>query len=236
MAKLATEQIIKEIVDKGFTPIDISQYKNVKSKIVVRCDKDHLIETEMSSIRKESFRCPICHGGSVKIANQPPVKKGYRLIALDNASQNMGLSIYDDGELVYYSLIKFSGPIFDDRLEKIFRTVVEIFIENWGADMIVLEDVQYENNYQTYKKLSMLLGSLIVAAKIRNIKYDVVPPVTWRSHYQITGKRENVKLAAINLVKVMYNIDVTDDIAEAILLGRYVADQKLPSIKLKKAF
>jgi hypothetical protein len=34
----------------------------------------------------------------------------------------------------------------------------------------------------------------------------------------------------------MYNINVIDDIAEAILIGRYIADQKLASLTLKKAF
>jgi hypothetical protein len=34
----------------------------------------------------------------------------------------------------------------------------------------------------------------------------------------------------------MYNVEVVDDIAEAILLGRFVADKKLSSLKLKKAF
>jgi hypothetical protein len=129
MAKLTAEQIVKEITDKEFTPVDISKYTNVKSKIVVKCSAGHLIETDMTSFRKETFRCPICHGSEVKIPSNAPKKKGYRIIALDNATQNMGLSIFDDGELVYYSLIKFSGPVFEDRLEKIFRTVIEIFID-----------------------------------------------------------------------------------------------------------
>jgi hypothetical protein len=34
----------------------------------------------------------------------------------------------------------------------------------------------------------------------------------------------------------MYNVEVIDDIAEAILLGRFVADKSLKTLKLKKAF
>lgn len=236
MAKLSEEQIIKEITDKGFTPVDISKYKNVQSKFIVRCENNHLIETDMLSFRKDSFRCAICHGSEVKISNKPPQKKGYRVIALDNATQNMGVSVFDDGELVYYSLIKFTGPIFEDRLEKIFRTVIEVFIDNWQADFIVFEDIQFQNNYQTYKKLAMLLGLLVIAAKVRDIKYEIVAPSSWRSHYQITGQRQSAKLRAINLIKQMYNVDVVDDIAEAILLGKYITDKKLMDVKLKKAF
>jgi hypothetical protein len=42
----------------------------------------------------------------------------------------------------------------------------------------VFEDIQYENNYQTYKKLAMLLGLLIVAAKNNKIDYQIVAPTT----------------------------------------------------------
>jgi len=34
----------------------------------------------------------------------------------------------------------------------------------------------------------------------------------------------------------MYNINVVDDIAEAILIGRYLTDKKFASLTLKKAF
>jgi Holliday junction resolvasome RuvABC endonuclease subunit len=89
-----------------------------------------------------------------------------------------------------------------------------------------MEDIQYQNNYQTYKKLAMLLGVLTVAAKRAKLDYRIIAPVQWRSHYQITGKRDDVKRKAVQLVKTMYNIDVIDDIAEAILIGHYIADIK----------
>ena len=45
----------------------------------------------------------------------------------------------------------------------------------------------------------------------------------WRSVVNIkTGKgikRENLKIASQNLVKAIYNIDVNDDISDAICLG-----------------
>jgi Holliday junction resolvasome RuvABC endonuclease subunit len=99
-------------------------------------------------------------------------------------------------------------------------------IANWKPDYIVMEDIQYQNNYQTYKKLAMLLGVLTVAAKRAKLDYRIIPPVQWRSHYQITGKRDDVKQKAVQLVKTMYNIDVIDDVAEAILIGHYIADIK----------
>jgi Holliday junction resolvasome RuvABC endonuclease subunit len=99
-------------------------------------------------------------------------------------------------------------------------------IGNWQPDYIVMEDIQYQNNYQTYKKLAMLLGVLTVAAKSAKIDYRIIAPVQWRSHYQITGKRDDIKAKAVKLVNTMYNINVIDDVAEAILIGHYIADIK----------
>ena len=109
-------------------------------------------------------------------------------------------------------------------------------IEEWEPDYIVFEDIQYQNNYQTYKKLAMLLGLLIVAAKNGGVEWDVVPPVTWRSHFNISGKRETVKKQAIMKVATMYNINVVDDVAEAILIGKYYIDKSLAKTQIKKAF
>lgn len=225
MARLSTEQIAQEIEAKGFIVLDIEQYENTKSPIVVKCQNEHVLETNLFSFRKDSFRCPKCDGGEVKLKGTPPAKVGYRIVALDNASENMGVSIYDNGKLVYYDLLVFKGN-FDSRITKIFDVVSNVMIKNWKPDFIVFEDIQYQNNYQTYKKLAMLLGILVVAAKSNDIPFQIVPPAEWRSHYQIIGKREDVKLKAVNLVEKMYSINVINDVAEAILIGHYVADLK----------
>ena len=109
-------------------------------------------------------------------------------------------------------------------------------IKNWQPDFIVFEDIQYQNNYNTYKKLAMLLGTIIVAAKRGNVKHNEIQPVTWRSHFQIGGTREVAKSKAINLVQTMYGITVVDDIAEAILIGRYAADMLINKMDFKMGF
>jgi Holliday junction resolvasome RuvABC endonuclease subunit len=225
MAKLSEEKVIDEIESKGYIVLDLQGYETIKSPFVIKCQNEHVLETNLFSFRKESFRCPKCDGGEVKITTYPPEKTGYRILALDNATEKLGLSIYDNGKLVYYTLLTFSGN-FDFRITKIFEIVNDVMINNWKPDYIVMEDIQYQNNYQTYKKLAMLLGVLTVAAKRAKLDYRIIAPVQWRSHYQITGKRDDIKRKAVQLVKTMYNIDVIDDIAEAILIGHYIADIK----------
>lgn len=225
MAKLSEEKIIDEIESKGFVVLELENYETIRSPILIKCQNDHILETNLFSFRKESFRCPKCDGGEVKFTSIPPEKSGYRILALDNATEKMGISIYDNGKLVYYQLLTFSGN-FDSRITKIFEVVTNTMIGNWKPDYIVMEDIQYQNNYQTYKKLAMLLGVLTVAAKFAKIDYRIIAPVQWRSHYQITGKRDEIKLKAVKLVNTMYNINVIDDVAEAILIGHYIADIK----------
>jgi Holliday junction resolvasome RuvABC endonuclease subunit len=225
MAKLTIQQIESELTEKGYIPIELKNYQNTKSPIIIKCENGHLLTTNLFSFRKSTFRCPKCDGGEIKLKGYPPIKNGYRILALDNATEQMGLSIYDDGKLVYYDLLTFKGH-FDDRITKISKIVNEIMIKNWEPDYITFEDIQYQNNYQTYKKLAMLLGCLIVAAKSNNIGYEIVPPAQWRSYFQIVGKRDEIKRKAVKLVNEMFNINVIDDIAEAILIGKYISDKQ----------
>lgn len=236
MSRLNLEQVAKEITDKGFKPTKIDHYRNLGTILTVECAVGHEIEESLANIRKASFRCPRCHGGSYRVVNKPPQKKGYRVIGIDNASQNMGLSIFDNGELVFQTVITFSGKDFEDRLQTIFNLTESLIMDTWDPDFIAFEDVQFQQNYATYKKLSMLLGVLIVAAKNAGVEYDIIPPVTWRSYYNISGKRATAKRQAVNKVATMYNITVSDDIAEAILIGKYFVDKKLGDKLIKKAF
>ena len=71
----------------------------------------------------------------------------------------------------------------------------------------------------------MLLGNTLAAIRAAHIKYETVLSKVWRSHFTIGGTtRIQQKTAAIKLIKTMYGIDVNDDIAEAILLGKYAVD------------
>lgn len=236
MARLSDKQIIQEIKSKGFTVVDLTQYKNLRSPIMVKCGQNHTIEATLYNIRKDAFKCPICYGGEVNLAAYPLEKKGIRIASLDNSTQKVGLSIFDDEELVYYTLLNFRGSNFEDRLLKILDYLEDVIIEEWEVDVLILEDVQFQSNYATYKKLSMLLGVLVVGAMRYGVDVEVVSSNTWRNQYQISKSRQTAKEEAIKLVKTMYGIDVNDDVAEAILLGRYMSEQIVRQKALKKAF
>lgn len=223
MARLATDKIKKELATKNFTLIDDTNYVTLNSPILIQCEKGHNIEVSMNDFRRPSFTCPCCDK-AINFINPKavPEKKGYRVIAFDQATEHFGLSIWDDGQLVFSSLYNFSGDTVS-RLIKIKKFVQDIVINNWHPDYIVMEDIQQQHGaVLTYKILAMLLGILEVICVENNISYEIVSPNVWRKYAGTCGKnRREEKLLSVAIVKEKYNIIVNDDVAEAILIGQY---------------
>ena len=234
MAKLTHQQIADEVFAQGYELVDDSKYTSLNSNIIIRCPQGHLIETSLANFRRPSFTCPVCDK-DVKFVNPTvvPKKTGFRVIAFDQATENFGLSIFDDNQLVFYSLYTFSGDVVS-RLTKIKKFITEIVLLLWQPDYVVMEDIQYQYGaVLTYKILAMLLGVIEVACNEVNVKYEVVSPNVWRKYAGTAGKsRREEKMLSVALVKEKYGVKVSDDVAEAILIGRYGAMNHKPEIKM----
>lgn len=232
MAKLTQDQIALEIESKGYKVIDTSHYENLDSDIIIECNKGHRIVTNLKSFRHPSFECPYCAAKEFKMEKPHgvPLKHGYRIIAFDQATENMGMSMYEDGKLIYYDLFRFNDGLLINRLVKIQELLEKVVIPVWQPDFLIFEDIQQQGpNIVTYKILSMLLGICEVTAKKFNIEYDVVPSSVWRSTVGIVGRgtsRVQQKQFAIDKVKQLLGVIVTDDVAEAILIGKYATTKK----------
>ena len=223
MAKLTHQQILEEVFSRGYELIDDSNYVNMASRIIIKCPQGHLIETCLNDFRKTSFTCPVCDK-DINFINPKtvPQKVGYRIIAFDQATEHFGLSIYEDGKLIFYSLYTFGGEMVS-RLVKIKKFVENIVIKEWKPDIIIMEDIQYQQNgILTFKVLAMLLGILQELCCENEIKFEAVSPNVWRKYAGTNGKnRREEKLLSIAKVKEKFNINVSDDVAEAILIGYY---------------
>ena len=79
------------------------------------------------------------------------------------------------------------------------------------------------NNQKIYKALIYLQAAIVLMFHKNKINVDFYVASHWRSACGIkTGrgvKRDTLKQASIKLVKATYNIDVNDDIADAICMG-----------------
>lgn len=237
MSKLSHDQIIKEVAAKGFTLEKDDGYENVNSRILVRCKNNHLLETCLSDMRKVSFCCPKCDC-NLDFVNPdvvPDKTNGiFRLIAFDQATEHFGVSIFDNGELVFYKLYMFSG-LMNIRLARIYKFVADVVLAQWKPDFIMMEDIQYQNGILTYKILAMLLGVIQTACTAANVEFECVSPNVWRKYAGTCGKnRQEEKKLSVALVKEKYGINVSDDVAEAILIGRYGVIMHKP--KPKAAF
>ena len=114
-------------------------------------------------------------------------------------------------------------------------------IEKYTPDEIILEDIQLQlqkdfNSSQdlgeeniavvTYKKLAHLQGVLKNYCYENGVPYKIVPPATWRTYSNVKGRsRTDKKKSAQLIVNNFYEIKVTEDEADAILIGRWAAAQ-----------
>ncbi len=241
MAKLTKDEISKELKVKGFTLHENSpDYTNLSGEILIRCENGHSIESSVKNFRQANFQCPTCVGESSKGFGKAPVKippkTGYRVIGVDNATQKMGISVFDDGKLVFYTLYQIEGQNVVKRLNKIRDFFENVLIPVWKPDYIQFEDIQFQNNYNTYEVLAKLIGVIEMAADRNNIQYHIEKVSVWRSHHGINSRdRVKDKVRAMRLVEEMYQIKVGDDVAEAILIGKYRVDM-LTRVEVRKLF
>lgn len=230
MSKITDEALEKELLIKNLKlHPDSDKYKNLDTLITVECINGHKLVTTLKSIRSINFVCPMCIGNKSNGLNGKPLtipeKVGYRIVALDNATQRMGVSIFDDGKLVYYGLLTFTNINHIKRLNEIRDVIEKVIIPSWKPDFIQFEDILYKDSYVAYEVLAKLIGLLEMSCDKFNITFNKVKSSVWRSHFGINGKnRVTEKTRAIELIKNMYNIDVNDDVAEAILIGKYRSD------------
>jgi Holliday junction resolvasome RuvABC endonuclease subunit len=105
----------------------------------------------------------------------------------------------------------------------------------FDIDVIIMEKSILKTNIDTVQKLSNLAGAIMLYAFQNNIKFEHPTPPEWRKKIGLEQskkiKREVLKAEAIKAVKQEYDIDVSDDEAESILLARSGFD--LPKINIK---
>lgn len=148
-------------------------------------------------------------------------KASSKFLALDQSLNTSGWSVFDKGCLVT------SGVFTTDRKSDEGEKIGEIFI--WLCSMyreheferIVFEDVQNQQNDNTYKKLSRVQGAIIAWCEVTGIYYDISAPAHWRS---VLGgswgrKRDEQKEHAIQYVKDVLDKNVTSDEADALCIG-----------------
>ena len=225
--RYSIEDVKKGLENTGWKVIS-DKYISLDSELIFECEEGHKVYSTWKKIRTRR-ECPICKENKYKEQDFKivPKEKGIRrTLALDQSTRINGWSIYDGNKLIKYGIFTVN---FDDEIERdnnIKNWLVNM-IYNWNPDYVGLEGIQYQQNMgvTTFETLARLQGILMNTLFEMNIPYSVCPTNTWRHYCGVKGRTRTDKKRSMQiLVKQWFDISVTDDEADAIGIGKYVAE------------
>lgn len=149
-----------------------------------------------------------------------------KMLALDQASRTSGFAIFEDDKLIKYGKFTFEDSDFGIRLMKI-RDKVQSLITEFAIDKVVFEDIQLQDNVDTFKKLAEVFGVIFELVTELNLPHEAILASSWKSTLKIKGtKRPEQKKNAQLWVVENYNIKPTQDECDAICIGVHALRNK----------
>lgn len=152
-----------------------------------------------------------------------------KYLALDQSLNVTGYAYFTStGELIESGTftIPKTKPI-EERLAAFYKQITEL-TKNENIEHIFFEDIQYQNNKDTYKKLAFVQATIFLWCYWNEINYTILSPSHWRKiitdNYNIKFGRARAeqKKACYNFVTEKWHIskdNTTEDEADAIALG-----------------
>lgn len=148
-----------------------------------------------------------------------------KVLALDLSSKSTGWSLFEGEKLITYGCITNANPDSLFRIKKMTEEIKKIY-QNFKPDSVICEDILPEDvhhNQNVFRTLQYLQAAVVLGLHDYGQSVNFYVSSEWRKKCGIrTGrgvKRETLKAADIAFVKSNYNIDVNDDIADAICIG-----------------
>ena len=149
------------------------------------------------------------------------------IIALDMSTKSTGYAIYKHNKLVQYNYITATSNDLFNRIKVMLNAINKLLEQNPDLEYIIMQQVRQEGfvNVKTYKALMYLQGcvQMIIHQKFKHLQTDFLYPSSWRKVCKIKQgrgvQRKQQKQLDIQWVKQNFNIEVNDDIADAIGIG-----------------
>lgn len=235
MAKIKIETIAEELALDGWKVLS-TDYQNLDTEMEFLCAEGHKVYAPWKKIRSKR-ECPVCKQNQFKqnmSIIKPKMKGENRVLALDQATHITGYSIFDGPNLVGYGTFEAKETEEDKRIHEIRLWLISM-IENWKCDVIGIEGIQYQQTMgvTTFETLARLQGVLIDLCVELGIQYVLCPTNTWRAHCGVKGRTRTDKKRSMQLlVKDWYDVTVSDDIADAVGIGKYVTDTNQQKTKI----
>lgn len=185
------------------------------------------------------------------------------IIGLDQSTSSTGLSVFDDGELIYYELIEMkkttSKKITDMVLKEeenlyqvtipeiIYKNIlnriciisdrIECIIDKYKPDVVYIEDIFSSQNIQSEFSLARLQGFVLHTCHKKSIPVEIVAENTWINYwgkYDKKVKRPERKKDIMRKVNEWYNLSlIVNDVSDAIAIGRYAISINKSKLKEK---
>lgn len=235
LSKLNYDELFEIVKGKDLEVENVTEYKNLQTEMVFICKKcGRKVISTFGTIRNANWSCPLCDSQVVKKVSCPPPKNGYRIVGCDQATQHFGISVYDNGQLMYYDCIEFTGDV--EKRYAAIMDFMEMMVDMWEPDFVAFEDIQLQQGavggYNAFKVLGGLLGIMKAVLTKKKIPHREVLNKVWQAKFMIGGKdRVSQKKNVIKKVKELFGIDVNDDVADAILIGKWAVGEKKESTK-----
>lgn len=149
-----------------------------------------------------------------------------RYLALDQSLNISGWSLFENNKLIDYGTFRINASLtIEQRLGQLWKHLNELN-EKYNFSFIFFEDIQYQNNKDTFKKLAYVQSAILLWCYWNDIKYNILAPSHWRKiiseNYNIKfGKaRADQKKNCLNFIKEHFNLkEVSEDEADSIALG-----------------
>lgn len=139
MGRLKFEDIKLEVESVNWTLISDS-YANLKTQMIFQCPNGHENYFTMEYWRRHK-ECPICKSNKYyQMNDNAPKRKGFRILAFDQATITSGWAAYDDGELVKFGSRTVEGTNSTDRISKTKYWFASM-LQTWKPDLVVMEDI-----------------------------------------------------------------------------------------------
>ena len=155
-----------------------------------------------------------------------------KILALDLSTKSAGWAFFDDKKLIDYGCIVTTNSNVLTRISTIVEQL-EIVHNKYLPQEIIVEEVLPDDvghNSAVYKALMYLQGAVAVCFNKYGKKLEFFTASEWRKKCGIrTGrgiKRDTLKAADIKFVKDNYNLEVNDDIADAVCIGHAYINKK----------
>lgn len=149
-----------------------------------------------------------------------------KIMSLDASSKSTGVAIFNNTDLIHYACITADSSDNIKRIQKMTAEINEL-LKKYPVSKIIMEEVLPEQGFrmQTHRILMWVQAAIafMVHDNHPKVSIEYINSSSWRATCGIkTGggiKREELKKADMDFVKKTYDLDVNDDIADAIGIG-----------------